>query len=989
MTRLYFLAPLMLASLGALPASASAAGQFDAASARSARRFDRQLTWTHMLGSGPNRVLVVGVTIEDHGHEAPGAAVSFGGVPMLEVPGGFALSRGHGRGRRTLSTQLFYLLDASLPAAGSYPVQVGVSERVDGLAAGAISLLGLAQAPPEAVASAASEHPSHTVATTVSTLTPQAWIVEAVGADVGHTLEPASPEQAQRYDERNHALSAAGGAAEALAPGAHGLGWRLRGCGRLAHVAAAFAPILVPLSVQTVGRGSVQPSGGIYVEGTTVELTATPAAGHRFAGWSGDLGGTANPASLVMDGPKSVTATFEPDFALYGWASENGGTTGGEGGTEVVVDTLAKLKQYAAADEPYVIKVHGTISGNETIRVHSNKSILGIGDGARLRGLGLQIGWNSSFGQIGNVIVRNIRFEKALAPIDSVVIGYGAHNVWVDHCDFSSDREHGVDFYDGLLDINHGADFITVSWNRFHDHYKTSLVGHSDSNETEDFGHLTITYHHNSFDNSGGRNPSVRFGMVHLYDNDYRNLDDYAIASRMNAQVVIESNWFENVNRPIRADATLSPIAGFVSGVETNVFQSCTPNSITSPPATWLPPYAYPLDPVELVPQLVAQWSGVGKVVFEGEPPPPTPPGLTTQPVSVTVLVGENAGFSVVAAGTEPFGYQWQKDGSDIPGASEAILSLPAVQLSDAGSYTVVVTNAGGTVTSEPAVLTVQTAPPPPPPPPASSPLVELFADGERNTQALPDSAAWFGSSGSSNLVAAPGQLRSIISSSRTFLAYFTSDAAAPLTLAAGQTLQLDFGFQFTGFDGAAPATDPTFRVGLLRALANPDAVSGAGFVANGPPNTNARVSGDFGSNNPTSNVFTLYRGYAAFTSANAVGTATPIRFYARSGSGPALLGSTSPFTQVPVGTPTASAPMVAGVPYKGRLTLQHTGTTIVLSYSVRQAADDLVIMSHSVEDTAVSMTEFDTVAFYQSKNSSSPTYELLLSEVRVIRIGP
>ncbi len=45
--------------------------------------------------------------------------------------------------------------------------------------------------------------------------------------------------------------------------------------------------------------------------------------------------------------------------------------------------------------------------------------------------------------------------------------------------------------------------------------------------------------------------------------------------------------------------------------------------------------------------------------------------------------------------------------------------------------------------------------------------------------------------------------------------------------------------------------TDATFRVGLLRALANPDAVSGAGFVATGPPNTNARVSGDFGSGKP------------------------------------------------------------------------------------------------------------------------------------------
>jgi len=183
--------------------------------------------------------------------------------------------------------------------------------------------------------------------------------------------------------------------------------------------------------------------------------------------------------------------------------------------------------------------------------------------------------------------------------------------------------------------------------------------------------------------------------------------------------------------------------------------------------------------------------------------------------------------------------------------------------------------------------------------------------------------------------------------------------------------------------------TDATFRVGLLRALPNPDAVSGTGFVATGPPNTIARVSGDFGSNNPGSNVFSLYRGYAAFTSVNAVGTTTPVRFYARSGSAPGLLNSTSPFTQIPVGTPTPSLAMQPAVLYRGELTLRHTGTSIALSYSVVRFSDAAVMMSHSLEDTAASMTEFDTVAFYLSKNSASPTYDLLLHEVKVSRSTP
>jgi pectate lyase len=977
----------VLSVLGLLPVTAVAAGRFDSASARVSHPNARQLSWTHELGAATNRVIVVGVTLEHHGHGLPATTVLFNGTPMSAVPGGVADAST--RGHQLQRTQLFYLLDAALPPQGAYPVVVSVSDRVGALAGGSISLFGLAQQPPEAVAVAATDGPEPDLSTSLTTLSAQAWIVEAVGADHGHGLVATSPEQIVRYATRSHEASIAGSASEATVAGTHLLGWTTHGRARLTQVAAAFAPVTFPLSVSVTGRGSVVPASGTFVEGSTVELTATAAAGHRFASWGGDLSGTTSPALLTMDGPKTVTAAFMPDFELYGWATANGGTTGGLGGAEVVVDTLAKLKFYAGQPDPYVIKIYGTISGNESIRVRSNKSLLGIGSDARLRGLALQIGWNSEYGQIGNVIIRNIRFEKALAPLDTIVIGYGARNVWIDHCDFSSDREHGIDYYDGLLDINHGSDFITTSWSRFHDHYKTSLVGNSDDLGAEDAGHLTVSYHHNSFVNSGGRNPSVRFGLVHVFDNDYRDLDDYAIASRMDAQVVIENNWFENVNRPIRADTSLSPVAGLVSGVDTNVFVNCTASSITSPPATWLPPYSYPLDPVSLVPEIVSQWSGVGVVVFSGEAPPPTPPTFTVQPVSQTVLVGEDAGFSVVAAGTEPFTYQWSKDGVEIPGATEAILPLPAVQESDAGTYVVVVTNAGGSATSDPATLTVNAVPPPPPPPPSSSPLHELFADGERNNQALPDSAAWFGSSGASNLVASVGQLRQIVSSSRTFLAYFTDDVAAPLTLAAGQTITLDFLFQLTGFDSVAPASDSTFRIGLLRSVANPDAVSGTGFVATGPPNTNARVIGDFGSGSPGSNVFSIYRGYAALTSANAVGTATPVKFYVRSLSNPSLLGSTGAFTQVPIGTPTASLPMQAAVPYRGQLSLQHTGTSIVLTYTLTRVSDATVVMSHSVEDTSASMTEFDTVAFYLSKNASSATYDMLLNEVQVSRVGP
>jgi hypothetical protein len=66
------------------------------------------------------------------------------------------------------------------------------------------------------------------------------------------------------------------------------------------------------LTTNTVGSGSVtlNPPGGNYDAGTTVTLTVTPASGFQFSGWSGDVSGSSNPATITMNGNKTVTATF-------------------------------------------------------------------------------------------------------------------------------------------------------------------------------------------------------------------------------------------------------------------------------------------------------------------------------------------------------------------------------------------------------------------------------------------------------------------------------------------------------------------------------------------------------------------------------------------------------------------------------------------------------------------------------------------------------
>jgi invasion protein IalB len=89
-------------------------------------------------------------------------------------------------------------------------------------------------------------------------------------------------------------------------------------------------------------------------------------------------------------------------------------------------------------------------------------------------------------------------------------------------------------------------------------------------------------------------------------------------------------------------------------------------------------------------------------------------PTITTQPGNQTVTAGQTATFTVVAAGTAPLSYQWQKNGANIAGAAAASYTTPATTTSDSGStFRVIVNNIAGTVTSAAATLTVNPAPAP------------------------------------------------------------------------------------------------------------------------------------------------------------------------------------------------------------------------------------------------------------------------------------
>jgi hypothetical protein len=86
---------------------------------------------------------------------------------------------------------------------------------------------------------------------------------------------------------------------------------------------------------------------------------------------------------------------------------------------------------------------------------------------------------------------------------------------------------------------------------------------------------------------------------------------------------------------------------------------------------------------------------------------PANPPVILLQPTNQTVTVGGTASFSVTASGTLPLSYQWNFNGTNIPGMTNTTLTLTNIQLSQAGHYTVLVTNLFGSVLSSNAVLVV------------------------------------------------------------------------------------------------------------------------------------------------------------------------------------------------------------------------------------------------------------------------------------------
>lgn len=258
-------------------------------------------------------------------------------------------------------------------------------------------------------------------------------------------------------------------------------------------------------------------------------------------------------AAGVVLGATLVTSSFavtSPDFPMAGFATQNGGTTGGKGYSEVTVDNVTDLKAYAKAGNKIIYVKPGTYMG--PVEVGSNVTIYGY-QGAIIA----QPSSGSAMKLSGskNVIIRNLKFKGVGAHDDDdedcLQVNHESKNVWIDHVDV-------YDGHDGNLDITNASDYVTISWTKFS--YTSASTGHQFSNlignsktKTSDRGHLNVTFHHTWWaDGVVERMPRVRFGKVHVANNlfDSKNAS-YCVRAAIEADIRIERNVFIGVQKAL------------------------------------------------------------------------------------------------------------------------------------------------------------------------------------------------------------------------------------------------------------------------------------------------------------------------------------------------------------------------------------------------------------------------------------------------------
>lgn len=179
-------------------------------------------------------------------------------------------------------------------------------------------------------------------------------------------------------------------------------------------------------------------------------------------------------------------------------------------------------------------------SRNETaITVTSNKTLMGMGAGARVLGASFNVSG------VKNVIIRRLAIEDVNPGLveagDAITVNNASH-VWIDHVSFKL-------ISDGHVDLQ-GSRNVTLSWNRF-DGVNPAVCGsqHHYTNMAQD---TQVTFHHNFWDRASGRNPKLGGAATraHLFNNYWKDITYFSIGVGESAQAKVDGNYFANSARP-------------------------------------------------------------------------------------------------------------------------------------------------------------------------------------------------------------------------------------------------------------------------------------------------------------------------------------------------------------------------------------------------------------------------------------------------------
>ncbi|MFC4015723.1 polysaccharide lyase family 1 protein [Nonomuraea purpurea] len=376
-----------------------------------------------------------------------------------------------------------------------------------------------------------------------------------------------------------------------------------------------------------------------------------------------------------------------------GFATGNGGTTGGAGGQTVRATTgtaiHAALCGRASSSTPITIQVEGTINHGNTTKVSggscntaagvielkqiSNVTIIGVGGGAVFDQLGIHIR------EARNIIIRNVtvrNVKKSGSPTsnggDAIGMESSVRNVWVDHVTLEASGGEAEGF-DGLFDMKDDTQYVTLSYSILRNSGRGGLIGSSESDRSNGY----ITFHHNLYENIDSRTPLLRGGIAHIYNNSYVSLHESGINSRAGARAKVDNNYFKNSKDVLGTFYTSEAGYWQVGG---NIFDNVTwsaPGDDNAPAGpnpqsntTVSIPYSYSLDGASCVPDIVRQTAGANKglQVSNGNCTPQTPTptvGPTTSPTpppgGSNLSIGAGSDGSSKADGTS---YGNVRDGS-------------------------------------------------------------------------------------------------------------------------------------------------------------------------------------------------------------------------------------------------------------------------------------------------------------------------------------